>query len=185
MQLKFDTRKAVNVVLFILKSLGGKADPFRLFAILYAADLKHLAQFDSLILEDSYIAMKNGAVPFNTYSMYLQLGWDLQNGNTGTNLKEFFYINEQNYIVSIAQYDDSYISQSEAACLFEAIRENKNESFEALCKATRNLAWREADKNGEISLLSMAKESGASEELLNYISHSLGKGPALREDKAS
>ena len=185
MPLKFDTRKAVNVVLFILKSLGGKSDPFRLFAILYAADIKHLSQFDSLILEDNYIAMKNGAVPFNTYSIYLQLSWDLQNSSTGINLKEFFYINEQNYIVSIAQYDDSYISQSEAACLFEAIRENKNESFEVLCKTTRSLAWREADRNGEISLLSMAKESGASEELLNYITGSIHKGPALREDKAS
>jgi len=182
---KFDTRKAVNVVLFILKSLGGKSDPFRLFAILYAADLKHLSRYDNLILEDSYVAMKNGAVPFNVYSMYLQLEWDAQNEGTGINLKEYFYINEQNYIVSIARYDDNYISQSEATCLFEAIRENKNESFEALSKATRNLAWREANKSGEISLLSMAKESGASDELLNYISHSLDKNTGIREDKTS
>ncbi len=183
MALRFDTKKAVNVVLFILNSLGGKADPFRLFAILYTADLKHLSRFDCLILEDTYVAMKNGPVPFNVYSMYLQLGWDIQAGNTDVNLKEYFYLNEQNFIVSIARYDDIYISQSEAACLFDAIRENKNESFDALSKTTRSLAWREANRNGEISLLSMAKESGASEELLQYISNSLNNGLAIREDK--
>ena len=180
---KFDTRKAVNIILFILNSLGGKTDPFRLFAILYSADLKHLSRFDSLILEDIYIAMKNGSVPFNIYGMYLQLGWDAQADQKSINLKEYFYINEQNFIVSIARYDDSYISQSEAACLFEAIRENKNESFDALCKTTRNLAWREADRNGEISLLSMAKESGASDELLQYISQSITKEPVLKDHK--
>ncbi|OJW81841.1 MAG: hypothetical protein BGO69_15190 [Bacteroidetes bacterium 46-16] len=187
MPLKFNTKKAVNVILFILKSLGGKCDPFRLFAILYAADLKHLASFDSLILDDSYIAMKQGAVPFNVYSMYLQLchNADTDAEAVALNLKEYFYINEQNLVVSIAPYDDRYISQSEATCLFEAIRENKNESFETLSKTTRNLPWREANKNGEISLLSMAKESGASPELLNYISHSLNEGTAFAGDSAA
>lgn len=184
MHLKFDTRKAINVVLFILKSLGGKADPFRLFAILYTADLKHLSQYNSLILEDSYIALKNGAVPFNIYSMYLQLGREGQAESPGINPAEYFYINEQDFIVSIAQYDDRYITQSEAACLFAAIQENKNESLEALSKTTRNLAWREANKNGEISLLSMARESGASEELLSYISQSLLKASGFGENKA-
>ncbi len=182
MTLKFNTKKAVNVILFVLKSLGGKCDPFRLFAILYAADLKHLAGFDSLILDDSYIAMKHGAVPFNVYSMYLQLYRDAVDESSGVNLKEYFYINEQNLVVSIAQYDDRYITPSEAGCLFEAIREIKNESFESLSRSTRNLPWREANKNGEISLLSMAKESGASDELLNYISHSLDAGTAVAGD---
>jgi hypothetical protein len=182
MPLKFDTKKALNVILFILKSLGGKSDPFRLFAILYAADLKHLSRFGSLILEDNYIAMKNGAVPFNTYSLYLQLCHNADEDNTAAiNLKEYFYINEQNLVVSIAHYDDSYLSHSEATCLFEAIRESKNESFETLSKNTKSAAWREADKNGEISVLSMAKESGASDELLDYLSHPHSNGAAFSE----
>ena len=182
MPLKFDTRKALNVILFILKSLGGKSDPYRLFAILYAADLKHLSGYDSLILEDTYIALKNGAVPFNVYSMYLHLCHGTEDEPVPVNLKEYFYVNEQGLIVSITQYDDNYISHSEATCLFEAIRDNKHESFEVLTRNTRNSAWREADRNGEISLLSMAKESGASDELLNYISHSLDKGAAFTGD---
>ncbi|MBS1584019.1 MAG: DUF4065 domain-containing protein [Bacteroidetes bacterium] len=181
MPLKFDTKKAINVILFILKSLGGKSDPFRLFAILYAADLKHLSRFGSLILEDNYIAMKNGAVPFHTYSMYLQLCHNSDEENGGLNLKEYFYINEQNLVVSIAHYDDSLIGQTEATCLFEAIRESKNESFETLSKNTKSGAWREADKNGEISVLSMARESGAPDELLNDLNHPHSNGTAFSE----
>jgi len=181
MPLKFDTKKAINVILFILKSLGGKADPFRLFAILYAADLKHLARFGSLILEDNYIAMKNGAVPFNTYSMYLQLCHNADDEGAPLNLKEYFYISEQNLVVSIAHYDDNYLNHSEATCLFEAIRESKNESFETLSKNTKSMAWREADKNGEISVISMARESGASDELLDYLSHPHSNGTAFSE----
>lgn len=173
MPFTFEIKKSINVVLFILKSLGGKADIFELFCILYISELKHLAQYGTLITGDNYIAMKNSVVPFNLYSVYRQLKGDGYLKNFANNFKEYLAIDGEDHIVAITDYSASLISISEANCLFEAIRENKNENPTLLRERILGYGWINADSTNNITVNDMAITAGASDEMQAYIKMSL------------
>jgi hypothetical protein len=169
MSFTFDIRRSVNVLLFILRSMGGSADIFRLFAIMYISEQKHLARYGTLITGDSYIAMKNGAVPFNMYSLYIQLKRGGQTKRTSNNFKEYISVDENDTISAITDYNQDFISVSEAGCLFETIREYKNETTETFRNRAMDNAWANADNNNDISAYHMAEAVNASPEMLAYI----------------
>jgi len=65
----FDIEKVKAVLLYILSKIG-KTELIRLFKILYFAERKHLAKWGNLIVNDTYIAMKNGPVPAIIYDLF-------------------------------------------------------------------------------------------------------------------
>src|SRR6218665_2455957 len=153
MPFTFEIKKSINVILFILKSLGGKADIFELFGILYISELKHLAQYGTLITGDDYIAMKNSVVPFNLYSVYRQLKGNGYQKNFANNFKEYLAIDDEEKIVAITDYNANLISVSEANSLFESIRENKNEDPKLLReRMLGGHGWNNADSANNISI---------------------------------
>lgn len=186
MPFTFEIKKSINVILFILKSLGGKADIFELFGILYISELKHLAQYGSLITSDDYIAMKNSVAPFNLYCVYKQLKDGGYPKTAANNFKEYLAIDEEDKIVAITDYNASHISVSEANCLFEAIRENKNEDPKLLKERIMGYGWNNADACNNISVTDMAITAGASEKMMAYIKMSLtNETTLLNENNAS
>ncbi len=186
MPFTFEIKKSINVILFILKSLGGKADIFELFGILYISELKHLALYGTLITGDDYIAMKNSVVPFNLYSIYRQLKGEGYLRNFANNFKEYLAIDEEEKIVAITDYNAGLISVSEANCLFEAIRENKNEDPTFLKERIMGYGWINADSSNNITVIDMAISAGASDTMLTYIKMSLiNETTLLNENNAS
>ncbi len=172
MPFRFEKKKAFQVILFLLHSLGGTVDISRLFLFLYLADLSHLGKYGSLILGDSYIAMKYGPVPYTVLETIRQLQEEPDEKNSKPKTKVYFSINENDQAVAMINYDSSQLSASEVECMYEVVRKYKNMDTAILRHTAIGKAWQGANGNGEISITDMAAESGATPEMIAYIAAS-------------
>lgn len=154
----FNERKALASVLFVIEQLGGKVGKHKLAKILYFADRKHLAKYMRPIFGDDYIAMPYGPVPSKVYD-----------GVKGK-LDSFNEVLEEkgNYIHSSTKPNMDILSQSDIECLLTSISENGSLNFQELVDKSHQSAYHKA-KGGVISVLDMAKEEGASDEMIAYI----------------
>lgn len=185
MPFTFEIKKSLNVVLFLLKSMGGRSELYHLFNVLYVAETRHLLQYGISITGDDHIAMKNGMIPFNAYSIYRQVKGESYLKNFANNFKEYLAVDDHDHIVAITDYNGEYIAASEANCLFEAIRESKNEQYASLHKKILSAAWEKADINNSVSLLDMAIAAGANDGMVRYIQASqINEGILLNENNA-
>lgn len=138
----FSKGKALAAVLFVLKELGGKVDKYKLARILYCADKKHLLGYARLVTGDQYIAMPVGPVPVGIYE-------EIE--------KSTCFSSDGNIVISYQAPDMKLLSKTDIDCLSESIVENKDLLLGDL----------ENKSNGEpISVSDMAKEAGASDELI-------------------
>jgi len=169
MSFRFEMSKALHLLSFMLHCMGGKAPLHRICALLYLADLKHLAQYGSPVLGDSYISTKTAIIPLNILGIYKQLKGEGSAGNQGFSFAEYFTIDMDMEIRSLNHYNESEIAPSEALCIFETVRENKQVSNETLAASTRDHAWEHANGNGEVSYDEIAVASGVSPEFRKYI----------------
>lgn len=156
-------------MLFMIHSNGGFLELSRLVLLLYLSDLKHLSRYGSLITGDTYVAMKNGPIPFHILSIYKQLKGDDVEKNEFRVARTYLAINDKQQAIALLPYDKDQLSSSEVECLFEVLHQYKNYTPEQLSASTMDKAWKEADINGEISLEYMIIESGASREMSDYI----------------
>ena len=168
MSFRYERKKAIQVILFLLHSLGKRADPLKLFSLLYLADLKHLAKYGLLITGDIYIAMKNGPAPFHILSIYQQLRQDSITKSSDYK-KELIYAHNDEQLVALVNYNTKHLSESEVECLFETLQEHKSKSLKLLSVAVTKQGWKNADVNGNIYLADMAIEAGATAEMMRYI----------------
>ena len=172
MAFRFDLVKSNHIILFLLHSLGGIADIAQLFLLLYLADLRHLAQYGTLILGDSYIALKYGPAPFHLLGIIKQL----QEGNPKDNAHFKALLNlvitEKKQISASGPYNPHHLADSEVGCMFDVIRQYKGLPLEGLSIVAKDKAWHSADVNGEISIYDMAEASGASSAMIAYITQS-------------
>ncbi len=132
----FDINKTTNALLFLISSLGGKVDISNLGAILYLADLKHLAKYGTLILGESYIATRHSPMPLNVFCIYMQLKDESNNRIIRYNLSEYF-VAAGTEIIALTDYDGEYLSENEVAIFFETIQENKTCALKTCCKKCR------------------------------------------------
>lgn len=152
----FSEGKALAVVLFVLKELGGKVDKYKLARILYCADKKHLSEYARLVTGDQYIAMPVGPIPAGIYE-------EIEKGTLNS---------KGNIVISDQDPDMKLLSKTDVECLSQSIVENKdlllgdieNKSNQEICNKTYG---------DPISVSDMAKEAGASDELIKYIAELL------------
>ncbi|MES2701546.1 MAG: Panacea domain-containing protein [Bacteroidota bacterium] len=170
MSFHFEKKKAINVTLFLIHSLGGSADISRLFLLLYLADAMHLSKYGLLISGDSYVAMKYGPAPYNLVELFRQLQADRTGIETKAKVKVFLAVDDMQQVSALLPYNSSLLAASEVRCMYESLRQYKNTDAEALRSLTTGSAWQQAKANGEISLLDIAAEFGASAEMTKYIS---------------
>ena len=156
----FNERKALAAVLFILKEMGGKVDKHKLAKILYYADEKHLCRYARPVIGDRYIAMPYGPVPSSVY--------DCVKKSAGFPLFQDALDSDGNAVISDQEPNMKLLSQTDVECLRESIQENKDLSFWDLVNKSHKEAYNNAC-GGTISVLDMAKEAGASEEMIEYI----------------
>lgn len=169
MSFRFEPKKANNVILFIAQCMNNTMDIQRLFLLLYLADTRHLLKYGSVILGDTYVAMKQGAVPFHVLSMCLELKNGMVQNSKGGKPKYPFRINYLQQLVALTTYDGQYIAESEVECLFEVVHKYKDVPLDQLREYSISRAWQETDEVGKISLVKIAAEHGASTEMINYI----------------
>lgn len=166
---KFDSEKAIEAIKLILANTEGTLDYYKIFKILYFADLNHIAKYGSPIFGDRYIAMKDGPVPSHIYDEFKSLRY---NSETLSRFNDNFKVNGY-YVSQIKPVDLDLLSKSEIDALINSIQDNKHLSYGTLTKKAHGLAWESADRDNDISIFDMAKEAGASEDLLKYINHQI------------
>lgn len=166
----FNERKALAAVLFVLKEMGGKIDKHKLAKILYYADEKHLSRYARPVTGDCYIAMPYGPVPSKIYD--------------GVKQSTFFPLFRQtlntdgNAVISDQEPNMKLLSKTDVECLSESIQENKDLQFWDLVNKSHKEAYNNAC-GGTISILDMAREDGASEEMIEYINELMSDYQAI------
>lgn len=165
----FDENKVINMILFMLQCLGGKAPVQRLFLLIYLADVRHLVQHGSLISGDTYVAMKHGPVPLQMLGMYRRLRQHPLAKQHHGRVRMLMQAQGEDCVEAQHAYDGSCLAETEVACLFEAVHACKDKPTEVLQELVRQMAWNAADATGEINLLNMAMENGATPEMIRYI----------------
>ncbi len=149
--------KAVNSLLFVVKNLK-KADTHKIYKILYFADQKHLLKYGRPILGDTYVKMEYGPVPSFVKNVV---------DENIEGLEEVVAKYHRYFVKALIEPNLEYLSESELACLKEAIEENKNLDFPQLTAKSHDYAYNKAVWN--IDYIDMAKAVGADESLLKYI----------------
>jgi hypothetical protein len=180
---KFEIKKSINVILFALKSLGGRYDMYRLFSILYLADVKHLATYGFPILGDSFVALKNGPIPFNAYTIYKQLKGESYLDNISANIRKFLTVNENGDLIANEIYDESYLAPTEAYCIFETIMQYKNANTEQMKDIVSDLSWQLSNYDGRISLNDIISIGNIPEDMVTYIRAVLNNESQLLNEK--
>ena len=166
---KFDIETAKAAMLYISNKLG-KADLIRLFKILYFAERNHLAKWGDLIVNDTYIAMKNGPVPSIIYNMFKGIRDDGFREKRYESFSNAFKIEDDGYNVIPLEFPNmDYLSKASVEAIDEAILENKDIDSYALSMKSHDYAWNNADKNDKIDFIDIAKAGGASEDMIEYI----------------
>jgi uncharacterized phage-associated protein len=165
---RFDIEIAKAVMLYISRKIE-KTDIMRLFKILYFAEKKHLVKWGGLIVNDTYIAMKNGPVPSIIYDLFKGIRGDSFRDKKYDIFYNAFKIDGVYNVIPLESPDMDCLSKSNINSLDESIQENKNIGFNKLSKNSHDFAWRSADKNDKINFIDIAKAGGASEEMIDYI----------------
>ncbi len=157
-----------STLLYILEKLGGEADFHKIFKILFFADKKHLVRFGSTITDDSYMAMDFGPVPSMAYDVLKALRGEGFMIDKKDYFTPYFELKNSFTVKALRKPDMDDISESEKMVIDEVIEECKHMGFAQRTSASHGYAWENA-KGGDISIVDMAKEDKASEDMIKYI----------------
>ena len=106
----FDYRKATQALNHFALKQGGKINKLKALKLIYFADRYHLRKYGRLITNDTYVAMKNGAVPSSTRDILQKTGF------IGTKEKDYanrFILTSGYDLESNASPNDNVFSQSD------------------------------------------------------------------------
>ena len=180
---KFEDRKLVEMVLYILNRTGG-TDFYHVFKILYFAEIKHLAKWGRNITPDTFCALDYGPVPSDLYNAVKEQ--ESPHSELARLLKEsttFAGADAPYVMLANRDADTKYLSKSEREMLDASIDENANLTFRQLMTKSHDAAWKNAFENGtgrrEISLIEMAMAAGVDDVMLDYIKERLELKAAL------
>jgi Protein of unknown function (DUF4065) len=167
MTYNFNNSKAINLLLYVLEKAGGKSDFLTIFKTLYFADEKHLSRYGRLITGDWYAALPFGPAPSGIYDILKAVRGD--SPFLSEPFSSYFSVENRYNVIAHGEPDLDEFSESEIECLDKSIGENVGLDFDTLSKKSHGSAWKAANANGEISITEIAKEGGASSEMIKYI----------------
>src|SRR5450759_5575218 len=128
---KFDQRKALHVILFVVTHLPKPANVYNVLKCLYYADRKHLQEYGRQIYGETFYALEHGPVPSAAYEIIKYVDgcakWDLQ-------FPEALEMLEVNaiYVSARGAPDTDLLSRSDMACLLDASRKYGKMPFSKL-----------------------------------------------------
>ena len=181
MKTSFEIDKIKAVVLYILKKSGGTLDHITLFKKMYFAQQLYLVRYGRVIFNDSFRGYKRGPVPTFTYRSFLSALDNLTNATTDIRHFDSSFVQTEvsgiKYVHSDEEPDMDEFAEVEVEVINEILAKTKDMSAEELSELShRDSAWIQANDRAQIdprdnymTVLSIAKAGGASQEILNYI----------------
>ncbi len=171
----YQKQRCIELMLYVLTKTGG-TDSYHLMKILYFAQQKHLADWGTKMFQDDIYALQYGPVPSMLY--------DLIKGKIDDEFNKLFTDNissagddAPNVLFANRKPNMEYLSVADIDVLDASIIDNANLSFNQLLDKSHKEAWAEAFNRPEgakiISPIAMAKEYGATQEMLDYIADEL------------
>lgn len=149
---KFDQRKALHAMLFVVTHLPNPANVYNVLKCLYYADRKHLQEYGRQIYGETFYALEHGPVPSAADEIIKYANgrakWDLR-------FPEAFELLAVNdiHVSARGPVDTELLSRSDMACLLDAARKYGRMTFGRLKKLShQGKAFENADSNGEIKL---------------------------------
>lgn len=163
----FNAEKAINGILWIASK--SKYSTFHTISkLMYLADKEHLAEYGRLIFGDSYVAMKHGPVPSETYDMLKAVrgdGWT----KFMEEAKSAFEVKGKKEVIPIRLPDLNVFSESDLECLQKTFEIYGKMTFRELTDITHDQAWESVDENDLIELEQIIATLPNSEVLLDHI----------------
>lgn len=178
----FDKQKLTEVVLYILNKTRG-LDYYRMFKIIYFANIAHLAKYGFPMVSDEFFALPDGPVPSVLYDCIkgsANCDKELQNmleKNVSKGACDAYYMLEAK-----RNADLDYLSKADVEALDDSISENANLSYGDLRAKSHGEEWRRAYKlQGRklMDVVGMAKDAKASDDMIEYIKENLAVEAAL------
>jgi hypothetical protein len=77
------------------------------------------------------------------------------------------------WVLSLSNVNMDFLSRSAIKSLDDSIEKYKNKSFSELSDLSHDNAWKAASQNTEISVIEIARDAGANEEMISYIKETL------------
>jgi uncharacterized phage-associated protein len=165
-----DISNGINIMLYVLKKMGGKTDFIHICKTIYFADREHLARYGSLFSEDRYIAMKDGPVPSTVYDILSALSGEGALKHLQANFLTYFKLEKDGHTVKALQSPDlEKLSKSSIGCLDRSIAENRDLDYETLSNKSHDGAWAAAKRNDAMNALKIAEVAGADSDAIDYI----------------
>lgn len=165
----FDVGKAIEAILFVATNLANPTF-HSVSKVFYFADKKHLERYGRLICGDSYVAMKHGPVPSQTYDlMKVPVGRVWVNPDQAVLIQSAFDVSSGCRIQAKRQPELRQLSESEIECLEASIAEFGGKTFGELTRLSHDAAWDSADENEFISIEEIAKTLSDSEALIVHL----------------
>ena len=179
---KFDQRKALHALLFVVTHLPKPANVYNVLKCLYYADRKHLQEYGRQIYGDTFHALEHGPVPSAAYDIVKYVNgrakWDLR-------FPEAFELLDVNdvYLSARGAVDTDLLSRSDMACLLDAARKYGTMSFKKLKRLShQGKAFENADPNGEMRLSDLIDELRDAKAVASHLKdRNPGEAHAKRE----
>lgn len=166
---KFDQRKALHALLFVVTHLSKPANVYNVLKCVYYADRKHLQEYGRQIYGETFYAFEHGPVPSAAYEIVKYANgrakWDLR-------FPEAIELLEANdiYLSARGAVDTDLLSRSDMACLLDAARKYGRMSFGRLKKLShQGKAFENAGPNGEMKLSDLVGELKESEAVASHL----------------
>lgn len=164
----FKIDKAKAAILFIINDIG-ETDLLKIFKLLYFAERTHLVKYGKFILNDDYVAMKNGPVPSRIYDLFKMVRGDIPLQPNYVDFCNAFQMINRYKVSSNEACDIDELSKSNIICIQDAIRDNHALTFNELSKKSHQYAWNHANKDDYMNFKDIAIEGGANQEMIKYI----------------
>jgi uncharacterized phage-associated protein len=166
---KFDHRKALHAMLFVVTHLPKPANVYNVLKCLYYADRKHLQEYGRQIYGETFYALEHGPVPSAAYEIIKYANgrakWDLR-------FPEAFELLDVNdiHVSARGPVDTELLSRSDMACLLDAARKYGKMPFGKLRKLShQGKAFENADPNGEMKLADLIDELRDGETVASHL----------------
>jgi uncharacterized phage-associated protein len=163
----FDKTKSIHAVLYIANRLKRK-DFHKIFKILYFSDRDHLSEYARTITGDTYIAMEDGPVPSCIYDIFKSVRGDgYFKDNDGFNIH--FKVTDWDLLSPLHDADLNELSGSDVEVLDNSLKLYGGLSWDEVREKSHDYAWRNTTQNRPISYENIMRESGETDEFINYV----------------
>lgn len=171
---RFDSEKALEAILYVA-SRAPIPDIYHVGKILYFADRLHLERYGRLISGDNYSAMKDGPVADNAYDIIKIARGDgryIPNGCDVDTIRSTLSVSDGrggHRVRALRPVDDDAFSDSDIACINEALEIYGRMSFGEIRRISHDNVWESANENGDIPLEVLAASCEDGEKLIAYL----------------